>query len=151
MAELWRIVCGSESTLFHCVSWHGKRHFLSLQTCAVCDFSFLQSNWFFSPGLWRVLLSLFVGVATFAMQGARRAADLDLDSFSRNISLVQQQELTFAMSHSFLSLSPFHFSPCRTQVPGWPEGAVRRNPASDFGPDTGAGYCDNSLCLPHPP
>lgn len=43
------------------------------------------------------------------------------------------------------------FFPCRTQVPSGPEGAVRRNLASDFGPDTGAGYCDNSLRLPYPP
>jgi len=51
---------------------------------------------------------------------------------------------------SFISLS-FSFSACRTQVPGGPEGAVRRNPASDFGPDTGVGYRDNPLRLPYPP
>lgn len=32
-----------------------------------------------------------------------------------------------------------------------PEGAVRRNPASDLGPDTGIGYSDNPLRLPYPP
>lgn len=55
------------------------------------------------------------------------------------------------MSHSFLSL-PLPFSSlCRTQVPGGPEGAVRRNPASDSGPDPGVGDRDNPLRLPHPP
>lgn len=52
--------------------------------------------------------------------------------------------------HFSLSLS-FSFFPCRTQVPSGPEGAVRRNPASDFGPDTGVGYRDNPLRLPYPP
>lgn len=31
-----------------------------------------------------------------------------------------------------------------------PEGAVGRNPASDFGSDIGVDYCDNSLCVPYP-
>lgn len=45
----------------------------------------------------------------------------------------------------------FPFFPCRAQVPGGPEGAVRGNPASDSGPDPGVGYRDNPLRLPYPP
>lgn len=93
----------------------------------------------FSPARWRLLLSLLVCPGQF-LQGwcwFGAAAGVIICC----VSLVSPSPFLFF----------FFFFPPRTQVPSGPEGAVRRNPASDFGPGTGVGYRDNPLRLPYPP